>query len=476
MVFSLLYSVLVAVYVVSIITIIVVILSENRSPVKSLAWVTVLLLLPVAGIILYLVFGRSIKNTRMISRRNRRRLRKKESFRKVKLDRLGLSDASVQQIRLARTLAGAIYYPGNEVALFVDGGEKFKSLLADIASARKYINLQYYIISDDEIGRKIGEALIERANAGVKVRIIYDHVGSFRTKNKFFAMLESHGIEVYPFFKVAFPTLGTRVNWRNHRKIAIIDGEIGYIGGMNVADRYIDGGQDFNLWRDAHLRIKGPAAGALQYSFAVDWNFMGKPLIECDTPKSAEKGRLPEGAGMQLLTSGPTSQWSNISFLFIKAIGNARKRVYMQTPYFLPTEGLLKALQTAALSGVDVRLMLPRRSDSRMLDAASHSYILECLRAGIKVYFFNAGMLHAKTLLVDDEFASVGSTNLDFRSFEHNFEANMQIYSKEFNSRLAEMYIHDMHESERVHQAQWQQRPLMKKAVESVTRLLSPIL
>lgn len=238
--------------------------------------------------------------------------------------------------------------------------------------------------------------------------------------------------------------------------------------------RYVDGGKSFPLWRDTHLRIEGPAVGGLQYSFAVDWNFMGKPLIEdpADTAMTEPNG----AADMQLLTSGPTSQWSNISFLFIKAIGNAKKRVFIQTPYFLPTEGILRSLQTAALAGVDVRIMMPLHSDSQMLDAASHSYILECLQAGIKIYFFTAGMLHSKTLLVDYEFASVGSTNLDFRSFEHNFESNIQVYSKEFNEELSALFMADIASSVRVSQSEWKKRPFVKKAGESIIRLLSPIL
>lgn len=472
--FSWIYFILFAIYVVSIISTIVVILSENRSPVKSLAWVTVLLMMPVLGIVLYFFFGRSLKNTRMISRRNRRKLRRKESFRRVKFSGLELSDASVQQIKLSKTLSGAIYYPGNSARIFTNGKDMFDAQLLDIANARHYINVQYYIVSDDNIGTIFADALIKKAREGVKVRLIYDHVGSFKTSNSFFKRLTDNGVEVYPFFKVAFPTLGTRINWRNHRKLTIIDGNIGYIGGMNVADRYVDGGKSFPLWRDTHLRIEGPAVGGLQYSFAVDWNFMGKPLIEdpADTAMTEPNG----AADMQLLTSGPTSQWSNISFLFIKAIGNAKKRVFIQTPYFLPTEGILRSLQTAALAGVDVRIMMPLHSDSQMLDAASHSYILECLQAGIKIYFFTAGMLHSKTLLVDYEFASVGSTNLDFRSFEHNFESNIQVYSKEFNEELSALFMADIASSVRVSQSEWKKRPFVKKAGESIIRLLSPIL
>ncbi len=218
---------------------------------------------------------------------------------------------------------------------------------------------------------------------------------------------------------MTFPQFGTHVNWRNHRKLCIIDQNVGYLGGMNVANRYIDGGKNFASWRDTHVRVEGPIVQALQYSFAVDWNFMGGELIEdrpqgIPAPTAFKLKQSISNVGVQMLTSGPTSQWSNIALSLHKAISNARRRVYIQTPYFLPTEALLKALQSAALAHVDVRIMIPRHSDSAMLTYASNSYISECMRAGIKIYQYTAGMLHSKVIIVDDEFVTIGSTNFDF--------------------------------------------------------------
>lgn len=472
------YWTLVVAYAGTILSIVGIIVSENRNPVKSLAWVTVLLMFPIGGIILYVFFGRSIKNTRMISRRNRRRLRELTLPEVGEPDLRDFPAETRQQIQLARSLTGSTFYGGNDVEI-LDGEEKFEALERDIASARSYINLQYYIFADDTTGHRIADALIERARAGVKVRVIYDHIGSIATKNSFFSKMREAGIEVYPFFRVAFPPFATRINWRNHRKLVVIDGVTGYIGGMNIADRYIDGGKHFDSWRDAHLRIKGPAVGALQYSFAVDWRFMGQELIE-ESVAGAEVepgGTEVQGyAGMNLLTCGPTSEWSNISYLLLKAIGNAKKRVYVQTPYFLPTESLLKCLQAAALSRVDVRVMMPRRSDSAILTYASRSYVQECLLAGVKIYFYDGGMLHSKVVVVDDDFSSVGSANIDFRSFEHNFEANMMIYSRKVNSQLQRRFEIDQARSERVRGAEWRRRPVLHKALESIVRLLSPVL
>lgn len=473
---SWLYYTLAAVYAITVVSVIIVVLSENRSPVKTLAWVTVLLLLPAFGLVLYAFFGRSIKNTRMISRRNLRRLRQREKpHKRVKTDRLKLSPDSKRLIRLTSTLGGSACYTESHAKIYTHGSDKINDLIRDLASAEKYINIQYYIIENDQTGRRLKDVLIDRARAGVKVRLIYDNVGSFHAGSSFFKQMRREGIDAHPFFKVMFPPFGTRINWRNHRKICIIDGRVGYIGGMNVAQRYIDGGKKFASWRDTHIRVTGPAVGALNYAFTVDWNFMRREFIEDEPPETT----LPGVAGdhtMQLLTSGPTSQMANIALLFVKAIASAKERVYVQTPYFLPTEALLRALQSAALAGCDVRVMIPRRSDSYMLTLASASYITECLRSGIKIFMYEAGMLHAKTLVVDDEFVSIGSTNFDFRSFEHNFEANMQIYSRQVATQMREIFNADLERCTRINLVQWRKRSLLRKVLESLTRLLSPIL
>lgn len=470
---SWLYWTLMVLYGFSIISVIGVILSENRNPVKSLAWVTVLVLFPLAGLIIYIFFGRSFKNKRMISRRNKRRLKKREPSVKLDANMSALSTESRQQILLARSLCGAKLYPGNAMDIFTSGKDKFEALLHDLRNAQKYIHLQYYIFEDDRIGHEVRDVLMERARAGVKVRVIYDHVGSISVRKRFFREMTKAGVEVYPFFRVAFPPFGSRINWRNHRKIVVIDGAIGYIGGMNIADRYIDGGK-FPVWRDTHVRLTGPAVSSLQYSFAVDWSFMGQPLLEETVDHTP--AAVNEPAAVQNVPSGPMSQWSNIAHLFAKAINNAKKLVYIQTPYFLPTESLLKALQGAALSNVDVRVMIPRRSDSMLLRYASFSYILECLQAGIKFYFYEPGMLHCKTLIVDDEFSSVGSTNFDFRSFEHNFESNLFIYSRNINERMRAIFADDLRHCTRIRKNDWAARPRIEKLKESVIRLLSPIL
>ena len=474
--FSLFYWIIASIYAITILSVVVVILSENRNPVKSLAWVTILLLLPAAGLVLYIFFGRNIKNKHMISRRNRRRL-KRSNINVITSDFESntLSTESVQQINLTRSLKGSYYYNRNGIKIYTDGKSKFEDFKNDLKNAKKHINLQYYIFEDDAIGSEIKDILIAKAQEGVKVRVMYDHVGSFQVRNKFFKEMEKGGVMTHPFFKVSVPLFATRINWRNHRKICIIDGEIGYIGGMNIADRYITGGV-FPTWRDTHIRVSGPIISALQYSFTVDWNFLKPTLAQEDMVASQPSINDTENIGMQLLTSGPTSQWNNIAMVYLKAISNAKHSILIQTPYFLPTESLLKALQSAALANVKVRIMIPRNSDSKILKYASYSYITECLKSGIKFHLYDAGMLHSKTIIIDDELSSVGSTNFDFRSFEHNFECSLFIYSHKTNAQMREIFNDDLKHCTTLNINTWRKRPILQKALESITRLLSPIL
>lgn len=468
---------LIIAYVVLILCVIGVVVSENRNPVKALGWVMALLLLPVVGIILYFIFGRSIRNVRMISRRNRKRLLKQEgSLPLPKLDK-SLSVENRQLIRLAYNIGSANLYTGNDLLLFNNGKAHFEALFDDLRRARNYINLQFYIIDYDELGCKLRDILIEKADSGVKVRVIYDYIGSFDARRRdFFQRMKEHGVEVHSFFRLSFPSHVNRINWRNHRKVVVIDGNVGYIGGMNVADRYLKDTPG-EVWRDTAARLSGPSVAALQYNFAVDWNFMGQPLL-CDTVE----GHLEPHTGdirdvtMQVLASGPNDRWGNMSLLFYKAISSAQKRVWIQTPYFLPSDGLLKALESASLAGVDVRVMMPRASDSKLLTAASHSFIEECLLAGIKVYLYEDGMLHAKVIVVDDDFSTLGSANFDFRSFEHNFEENLLMYSVEANRELSESFEQDASKSCRLKLSVWNKRTRRRRAFESLCRLFSPIL
>ncbi len=460
-------------YSVTILGTILIVITENRNPVKSLSWVLVLALLPIAGLILYLFFGQNLHAKRMVSRRTKQKLRRRDYHSIVNIDALPLSHESRQTIRLCHNLCSTPYHTGNRVKIYTSGKEKFEQFLKDLGNAEKYIHIQYYIIEDDHIGNRIKEVLLQCAQRGVEIRVLYDDVGCWSVKPKYFNEMQSAGIQAHPFLKITFPQLASRINYRNHRKITVIDGKIGYIGGMNIADRYLNG-LKWGTWRDTHLRIEGPAVQALQMQFAVDWSFECKEVLSDARffPVVSPQG----SSGIQLAPGGPIGEWANIAMLFLKAITNAKKYVYIQTPYFLPTESLLKALQTAALSKVDVRLMIPRRSDSQILRYASFSYISEMLKAGVKVYFYQPGLLHAKTIVIDEDMCSVGSTNFDFRSFEHNFEANAFIYDTEVNSEMRRIFVEDQQQCERIILHNWRRRPFYQKGFESLMRLLSPIL
>ncbi len=461
-------------YTVTIISMVVVVLSENRNPIRSIAWVLALLFLPVGGLVFYLFFGRSLKGQHIISRRNKRKLMNRIHLRNVNLDEEPLSAEEKTLVKLARNLCSSAYSSNNEIRIFTIGKDKFEALKHDLRRAKRSIYLQYYIFSDDNLGKEISDLLIDKAREGVKVRVIYDHVGSFSARNRFFKRMNENGVETHPFFKVTFPQLANRINWRNHRKIVVIDDEIGYIGGMNIADRYEKGTTEGMAWRDTHFRLKGEIVTSLVYSFLIDWNFRNPEKL-IDYPPDGECV-VHSHVGMQLITSGPMSQYNNIALCFQKAISAATKSIYIQTPYFLPTDGLLHALEAAALANVDVRIMLPRRSDSRMLQYASFSYVTQCLKAGIKVYLYNPGMLHAKAMIVDESLVTAGSTNFDFRSFENNFEANLLIYDRETNRKMRDIFFEDLKKCEKLRYSTWHQRPRLQRTMESLVRLVAPIL
>lgn len=468
------YWIITAAYVITITSCIVIMLKENRNPIRSLAWVIALIFLPVVGLIFYLFFGRSLKGEHMMSRRSRRRIISRLAPQHVSLSDMSLSASDKNLVKLSRSLTSSFLTVNNEIDIFTTGADKFDALKRDLRNARRSIHLQYYIFSDDATGQEIADILIAKAREGLEVKVIYDHVGSFTARSKFFRRMKENGIEIHPFFRVTFPQLANRINWRNHRKIVVIDNEIGYLGGMNIADRYQKGITEGLAWRDTHFRLRGDIVESLLYSFIIDWNFRNTS-DKIEFPKISDT-TLHNDLGMQLVTSGPVNTWDNQSLLFLKAISGATKSIFIQTPYFLPTDALQHALEAAALSKIDVRIMIPGRSDSRMLQFAGHSYVTQCLRAGIKVYHYNPGMLHAKSIIVDDSLVIAGSTNFDYRSFENNFECSLVIYSNEVNRRMRDIFFEDLKSCTKLTFNQWRKRPLPQRFMESIVRLVSPIL
>ncbi|MCH5226102.1 MAG: cardiolipin synthase [Muribaculaceae bacterium] len=464
----------VCMYFAIIIISVVVVLRENRNPIRALSWVIALIFLPGVGLIFYLFFGRSMRGE-MMNQKNRRRLQHSFEPYGVKLQETELRKEQKNLIMLGTQVGGYPLTFNNEVEILTDGATKFRRLKEDLKNAERSIYLQYYIFLDDQIGNEIARILMDKARSGVEVKVIYDHVGSFSASNRFFKRMREAGIEVHPFFRVNFPQFANRINWRNHRKIVAIDGSIGYIGGMNIADRYAYGnGKERETWRDTHFRVKGDIVESLIHSFLIDWNFGKKEAYIPELGSRSEE--ISNKTGIQLVTGGPVSTWDNLSLMFLKAITSAKRLIWIQTPYFLPTDALFNALQAAALSNIDVRIMMPAHTDSLLLHYASFSYISQCLAAGIKIYLYLPGMLHAKAMVIDDDLVTAGSTNFDFRSFENNFECNLFIHDPELNARMREIFYQDMKSCEKLQKEKWKRRALSHRFLESLLRLVSPIL
>lgn len=465
-------TILFLLYAITIIGLVLVIITENRNPLKAIPWVIVLLFVPGVGLIFYFFFGQDNRKQRVISRRTYKRIKKRPRQGGYNRDFCQTPDKYSPLISLLEANNQAALLYGTDIKIYTTGEEKFKDLLEAIRKAKHHIHIQYYIFSDDKIGRQIKEALMEKAKAGVKVRVLYDDVGSWEVKNRFFDEMKASGVEVFPFLKVVFPILTSKVNYRNHRKIVVIDGVVGFMGGMNIADRYVEGTK-WGVWRDTHFRFKGKGVHGLQAAFLIDWYVVTKDLI--DTRVYYPKTEIYNTNVLQIVTSGPVGIWRTLLQGTIYAIANAKKYIYIQTPYFLPTEGLNQTLQTAALAGVDVRLMLPFKSDTRLVNMASHSFIDEMEKAGVKVYFYKPGFLHAKLIVIDDDLTIIGSANMDFRSFEHNFEVNAFVYENDFALKMKQVFLNDAGNSELLIPSVWLKRPLKQRLTESFMRLFSPL-
>ncbi len=461
------------IYFGAIIGTIVVVILDNRNPVKTMAWILVLMFLPIVGLVFYFFFGRSQRRERIIGKKSYGRLLKKPMAEYLAQGSTVLPESYERLIKLFQQTNQALPFEGNRVDTYTSGYSMLQALLRELQKAEKHIHLEFYIFEDDAVGRLVRDILIEKARAGVEVRVIYDDVGCWHVPNAFFEEMMGAGIEVRSFLKVRFPLFTSKVNYRNHRKIVVIDGVVGFVGGMNLAERYMRG-FSWGIWRDTHIMLQGKAVHGLQSTFLLDWYFVDRTLITSSRyfPKIDSYG----DSLVQIVTSEPIGPWKEIMQGLTKAISGAQKYFYIQTPYFLPTEPILAAMQTAALSGVDVRLMLPERADNRITHLGSRSYLADILRAGVKVYFYKKGFLHSKLMVSDDMLSTAGSTNVDFRSFEHNFEVNAFMYDMVTALQMKEIFMLDQRECTQVFLKNWIKRPWPQKAMESVVRLLAPLL
>lgn len=466
------------IYIMVIVSIIVTILMDNRQPAKTMAWVMVLLFVPVAGIILYIFFGQNTRKMRFISQRSLDQLSKRQMLEFVEQRELRMPDKFQSLVRLFTNQSLALPFKDNEAEFYTDGYQFFLALLQAISRARHHIHLETYIFDDDPLGRLIADALIQKAKEGVEIRVIYDDVGCWRVPSAFFERMKKAGIDVCAFMPVKFPAFTSKVNYRNHRKVCVIDGIEGFTGGMNIALRYVKGMRNGTLpWRDTHMRLRGSIVYALQRAFLVDWYFVDRTLVTNRKYYPPMPWKISNDCLAQMVTSSPIAPWPDIMQGYVRILLEAKSYVYMESPYFLPTEPVLFAMRTAALAGVDVRLMVPRHSDSHLLEWASLSYVVETLASGVKIKLYEGGFNHSKLLVADDEVSTCGSTNIDFRSFENNFESNVFFYDRQMALRIKELYMADEAQSVDFNDVDTlRHRPYLHRLTESLFRLLAPLL
>lgn len=457
---------------------------ERRDATSTWAWLMVLFFIPFFGFFIYLMFGR--------------RLREKHLFRwegrnKIGIDQLidyqmsSIQDNTLEfrhpemekyndMIYLHLRNNDAVLTQDNHVDIFNDGHEKFESLIKDLEMATDHIHIQYYIFRLDGLGKRIRDVLTKKAKEGVEVRLLFDDMGSRGVYKRHFQELIHYGGKVEAFFPSILPLINTRLNYRNHRKIVVIDGKIGYIGGFNVGDEYLGKAKKFGYWRDTHLRIEGSAVHPIQTRFLLDWN---QASIDQDieyADKFFPAIPLKGSVGMQIVSSGPDSEWEQIKDGYLKMIFRAKKYIYIQTPYFIPDISFLDALRIACLSGVDVRIMIPNKPDHIFVYWATYSNVGHLLKAGAKIYIYENGFLHAKKIVIDDEVATVGTANIDVRSFKLNFEVNAFIYDRDKSHELAELFEQDLLKSTELTLDIYNERSLAIRMKESFANLISPIL
>ena len=467
---------------------------EKRDPVKTLCWLLILFMLPVAGIILYLLFGENLRGKKWSKRRQNVQeflasKEVKEMFDPEKLDTLNklveqniyydVLDKSILQLVIRSGMSPITLH--NKIDIYTDGRDKFAQMMEDIRQAKDHIHLEYFIIKDGELAKPLRALLIEKAKQGVEVRILYDDIGSWRLYGNpnFMHGLRAAGVEAKSYVQARFPYLHRKLNYRNHRKICIIDGKIGYVGGLNIGDEYVHGSDKFGFWRDTHLRLEGPAVYMLQTVFITDWLTLADqklinpryfPLVDTDKGTSI----------VQIATSGADSENQTIYEAYFYAMAQARETIYIETPYFIPDEALLTVLRTASLSGVDIKIIFPSIADHFTVYHASMSYLEQIMSLGAEVYFYDKkpgpSFIHSKVVLVDHEVASVGTANMDIRSFNINSEINAFIYDNKTVNQLYAMFEKDLKDSNRVNYKLFKEKGLGTRVVESLCRLFSPLL
>ena len=459
-----------------------VLILKNRDPVKTVSWILVVWLVPYIGLFFYFLFGQYFRKQKIFSRKG---LKDLERIRRISQRQIKdlkntefLQDEKIKSklniITLLLNNSKAILTEWNDVKIYGNGRNTFDAMLEAIGKASDHIHIEFYRWESDNIGEEFKNALIRKAKEGVRIRMIYDDVGSWKLSKTYLESLREAGVMVFAFMPVSFPWFTSTINYRNHRKILVIDGEIGFVGGINIADKYVSGTKRLVAWRDTHLGIIGEAVNSLQTIFSMDWYFVSGYIIG-NHSRYFPKINVQSRNLIQITASGPDSDWASIFQAYLIAISSARQYVYISTPYFSPNGSIRNLLHALALSGVDVRILLPAKSDSTVAYWNSFSYISRMMEAGIKVYLYEKGFNHSKLLMVDDIFTSVGTANFDNRSFDLNFEVNALIYNEKITLEMVEMFLEDLKHSRRILPSEWKSRSLKQKIKESTCRILGPL-
>lgn len=462
---------------------------ERRNPSATLAWIMILILLPVFGIIIYIFLGQNFTKAKMFRMSKSEQmvttnslLNQKKAMDEGTFDYASKEGAKWKDlVMFNHNYAAAYYTKDNEVEIFSDGREFFKKYVDDIRKAKKSIKVQYFIVKSDFFGKYILNELVEKAKEGVEVRFLMDALGSRTMTAGRLKEFEEAGGKYALFFPPRFKYLTLKLNYRNHRKVTIIDEKIGYTGGFNVAKEYIGKKKKFGYWRDTHLRIEGDAVNDLNIRFLLDWRFASHEKVDIEPvklfkPDKVHKNEMGRGAAMQVISSGPDTAKQEIKAAFMKIIANAKKYIYIQTPYFVLDESLKDALTIAAHSGVDVKVMIPEISDHMFVKSANRAYAGDILEASGSVYVYRKGFLHAKMLVADDEVVTFGSSNFDKRSFKLNFETNVVVYDENVAKRARGLFEKDEKASEKIDYETFKERPNYYKMKESITILISDLL
>ncbi|HJC47220.1 MAG TPA: cardiolipin synthase [Candidatus Lachnoclostridium pullistercoris] len=480
--------------VINLVLSVIIVFFQRRDPKAVWTWLLALYFVPVFGFLFYLLLCQDLHKSKMFrikeveDKLNVSARSQEDYFKRHEMTLEGPMERDYKDMVIYNLeTSGAVLTLNNQVTVFTDGEEKFEDLRREMRKARRFIHIQYYIIKNDELFDSLIPILLKKVQEGVEVRILCDGMGGRFMPKKKWQELEDAGVKVGVFFPATLGRINLRVNYRNHRKIVVIDGRVGYVGGFNIGREYIGKDPKFGYWRDTHLKLHGDAVISLQMRFAQDWNYACKENLfrhaeYFDIPHSAheERRKVLEGKrpplGVQIISSGPDARDRQIRNNYLELFYKAKDHIYIQTPYFVPDDAVLSALEVAAKSGVDVRLMIPCKPDHPFVYWATYSYVGDLLDAGAKCYTYENGFLHAKGVMADGRVCSYGTANMDIRSFELNFEVNAVIYDEDTTEKLEKIFLEDLKNCREITRERYRQRSLVIRVKEQCSRLLSPLL